>query len=340
MRPLVLVIAILLTNAASAQVEETITVERILIDVRVTDWRDHPVTDLTAGDFRVRIGGKEAAVESVRWVDDVGAEPAPPLPDAGPVARFTPTAPIGRLFVLFIQTDFAREKLRVHGQMKFLGPAEAMIRELEPADRVAVFSFDSHLKFRSDLTTDRDATVEALQRALYIDHPGPPPMVPSPALARHLDREEMKRAASSESGLRIVGRALRAIPGPKSLLLLGWGLGELSGGAVRMTPEWELARRELEAARVTLFSLDTSAADYHSLEVGLASAAHATGGFYAKTHLFPRSAIDRLQRTLVGHYEIELRRPKDLAPGTHELSVRVNRRRVDVLAPQSWMDRP
>jgi VWFA-related protein len=336
MRRLRFAVATLLTITAQAQVRETITVERILVDVRVTDWNGDPVTDLTAEDFRVRIGGKQAVVESVRWIDDVGGGGADQV--ATDDTDFT--TPTGRLFVVFIQTDFARDRLRMHGQMKFLAPAETLIRELEHDDRVAVFSFDSHLKFRSDLTTDREQTIAAIRRSLYIDHPPPPPAVPSPSLADQLDRQEMKRAASSEAGLRIVGKALRSIAGPKTLLLLGWGLGELSGGVVRMTPQWELARRELEAARATLFALDTTAADYHSLEVGLASAAHTTGGFYAKTHLFPQTAIERLQRALTGHYELELRRPDGLALGTHEMIVRVDRRRLDVLAPQTWMDRP
>jgi hypothetical protein len=36
----------------------------VLVDVRVLDAHGHPVPDLVAGDFNVRIGGKTVAVES------------------------------------------------------------------------------------------------------------------------------------------------------------------------------------------------------------------------------------------------------------------------------------
>ena len=149
----------------------------------------------------------------------------------------------------------------------------------------------------------------------------------------------MKRAADSETALLLLGNALRPIPGPNSMLLMGWGLGERTREGVRMKSRYRLARNALEAARVTVFALDTTYADYHSLEIGLRRAAADTGGFYAKTHDFLEQAITRLRRTLAGHYELELRRPDRLRPGTHNLDMRVNRRGEQMLAPSTWMDR-
>jgi len=340
MRPLAALFALLLLAFPSAaqKFEETITVERILFDIRVTESRGEPITALTADDFKVRIGGKDAKVESVVWVSDKKTTPRAETPPDNSTTRQPDNSP-GRLFVVFIQTDYSRHPTRVVGQMKFLQHAEKMMESLAPDDRVAVFSFDSHLKFRLDFTGDKEAVVGAIEDALFIDHPGPPP-AGDPSLAPRLDRAAMKRAATSEAGLRIVGAALRGLPGPKSLVLMGWGLGEMTRAGVRMRPEWRLARRELEAARTSVFSLDTTYADYHTLEAGLMLAAESTGGFYAKTHIFPSIAIERLQKTLSGHYEIELRRPEGLRPGTHELMVRVERRGAYVLAPSSWMDRP
>jgi hypothetical protein len=123
------------------------------------------------------------------------------------------------------------------------------------------------------------------------------------------------------------------------MLLIGWGLGERVGRAVVMKPKWPIARRALEASRVSIFALDTTYADYHDLEIGLGVAAKQTGGFYAKTHEFPQLAIDRLQRTLSGHYELELRRPNELKPGVHPVEVRVKARGATVLAPSTWTDR-
>ena len=326
----------------SAQLRETMTVARILLDVRVTDIDGEAMIGLEAQDFDVRIDGQKAEVLSATWIDDTvaySAEP-PDNPTTGqPDNRLTTLPPSGRLFIFFIQTDFSRETERVRGQMHFLLYAEKTLEMLEPEDRVAVFSFDSHLKFRLDFTSDKETILAAMKESLFVNIPGPPPVVHAPALASRLDREEMKRADDSETALLLIGNALRLIPGPKSLLLMGWGLGELTPSGVRMKPRYKFARNALEAARVTIFALDTTNADYHSLEVGLGKAAEDTGGFYAKTHLFADQAITRLRRTLAGHYELELRRPDSLKTGTHRVEVRVKIRGAHVLAPATWMDR-
>jgi VWFA-related protein len=327
-------LALLLSATLAAQVGETITVERVLVDVRVTNDAGEPVVDLAPGDFNVRIAGKRAVVESAEWVPDVGRASARPEL-AAPESRAEARPTSGRTIVLFVQTDFARHPTRTHGQLNFLRYADDMIRAFAPEDRIAVFSFDSHLKFRLDLTTDKEAAVEALIDTISIDHPPPPPAVPEPSLAPHLSRDAMRRAAHSETALLLVAHALRQVPGPKSLLLLGWGLGERSITGVRMKRDWKPARHALDAARVSIFALDTSYADYHDLEIGLQTAAEETGGFYVKTHLFPGIAVERLQRTLSGHYELTLRASESLQRDTHSLDVRVKRRGARVLAPMS-----
>lgn len=68
-----LVAALLVVAHAPAVGQEPFTervgVTRVLIDVRVFDRQEHPVTDLTSADFTVRIGGRTARV-------GVGGEPA------------------------------------------------------------------------------------------------------------------------------------------------------------------------------------------------------------------------------------------------------------------------
>lgn len=327
---------------AAPQLQETITVERVVVDARVTEYAGEPMTDLTAADFDVRIGGKRAVVESAEWIaDTVDSSPltvdrSPAAPDAASGSSQPSTVnrqPAPRLIVLFVQTDFARNTWRITGHMKFLQYADDLLDTFAPGDRIAVFSFDSHLKFRLDFSSDRVAIREALRDTVFIDEPPPPPMVPSPSLAAYLDRDAMRRAAQSETGLMLVANAMRSMSGPKTLLLLGWGLGERTSSGVAMRWQWNGARAALDAARVSLFALDTTDADYHTLEAGLIAAAEQTGGFYAKTHLFPRIAIERLQRTLSGHYELTLRAGEDLSPGAKELTVRVKRRGAIVLAP-------
>lgn len=311
-------------------------VARVIIEARVTDLKGNALRDLRPEDFKVRVGGIEAPVDSVGWTWESQADRARVhAADASPETEpQEDVAPRGRTVVVFVQTDFARNAARTKGQMKFRRHAEMILESLDPEDRVAVFSFDSHLKFRSDLTTDRDATIETFRQTLRIDHPPAPPAVPHPSLSEHLDRAAMKRVTSSEGALRLVANALMKFDGPKILLLLGWGLGERAGRVVQMRREWPALRADLDAARVTIFALDTTDAGYHDLEFGLRNAAKETGGFYAKTNEFADGVVTRFRNTIAGRYELTLR-IGDLQPGTYPVEVRVRRRGAQVLAPTS-----
>jgi hypothetical protein len=328
---------------ASAQTQTQITVERILVDARVTTDRGDPILGLQPSDFRVRIDGKPASVESVEWIPETTAGRDLASLDAPPVEinrSLDQPAPPGRLLVYFFQTDFARNSARVAGQQHIVVQGDQWTEWLEEDDRVAVFSYDSHLKFRLDFTNDREHIRDAMEHALLTDEPPPPRTVPMPSLARRLDAKEMRDATSPDAALIIVANALRSIPGPKSLILFGWGLGRMSGGGVMMDRKYAGARQALESARVSVFSIDFTEADYHSLEAGLGQVSADTGGFYAKTFRFPSIAIDRLQRTLTGHYELEVRKPETHVRGVHTIETEVLKRRANVLARTSYVDRP
>ena len=329
-------------TASAQQYQEKITVERILVDARITDARGNPILGLTLADFHVRVDGKPAKVESVDWIPDTAiardlADVDRPQPEVNTTLDVPP--PRGRLLVFFFQTDFARNTARVAGQMQILQKLDSFLDFLEPEDRVAVLSFDSHLKFRLDFSDDKHRIAAAMNDALLINEPNTPPIVPMPSLRSHLDPNVLKNAKSSEEALLILGNAMRPIPGPKSLVLFGWGLGRLSGGRVWMLPVYAAARQALESARVSVFSLDFTQADYHSLEVGLGKVSGDTGGFYAKTWHFPDIAIDRLQKTLTGHYELEVRKPEIAARGVHAIEVDVDRRGAEVMARTTYVDK-
>jgi VWFA-related protein len=328
-------------TAQEQQYQEKITVERILVDARVTDSKGEPIVGLIPADFRVRIDGRAAKVESVDWIPETAAARAladidQPQPEVNTTLNVP--APRGRLLVFFFQTDFARNAARIGGQMAITQRIDDFLDILEPEDRVAVLSFDSHLKFRLDFSDDKRRIAAAMQDALLINEPNTPPIVPMPSLRSHLDPQAMKDAKNSEEALLILGNAMLPIPGPKSLILFGWGLGRLSGGQIWMLPAYGPARRALEAARVSVFSLDFTQADYHSLEVGLGKVSGDTGGFYAKTFRFPQIAIDRLAKTLEGHYELEVRRPDLKSRGVHSIEVDVDRRGAEILARSTYVD--
>src|SRR5579872_599197 len=253
-------LAALLFAAQAQPFQEKIVVERILVDARVTDLKGNPVLGLTPADFEVRIDGKAASVASVDWIPETAAARALADIDQPKQVEVNTSmdvpAPQGRLFIFFFQTDFARNVSRVAGQMEILQRIDDFLDFLEPEDRVAVLSFDSHLKFRLDFSDDKHQIAAAMLDALLINEPNPPPIVPMPSLRRLLDPAAMKKAATSEEALLLVGNALQPIPGPKSLILFGWGLGQLMGGEVWMGRAYVPARTALEAARVSVFSLD------------------------------------------------------------------------------------
>src|SRR5437762_3014392 len=123
------------------QYQEKITVERILVDARVTDSRGNPITGLTPADFRVLIDDKPAKVESVDWIPETAAarelaDIDRPQPEVN--TSLDEPAPRGRLFIFFFQTDFARNATRITGQMQILQKLDAFLDFLEPEDRVAV----------------------------------------------------------------------------------------------------------------------------------------------------------------------------------------------------------
>lgn len=325
----------------SPRIQEAITVERIIVDARVTLANGEPILGLTPKDFTVRVDGVPAKVESADWMPETAL--ARELADIDrPEVTVNRTldvpAPQGRLLIFFFQTDFARNQLRVAGQMKIMSYADQIIDSLEPDDRVAVFSFDTHLKFRLDFSNEKEKVRQAMRGSLKTDDPPPPPLVPMPSLSKRLDLEAMKSAASSERALFLVGNALRPIPGPKSLVLFGWGLGKLAGGQIVMGVDYALAKRSLESSRVSVFSIDITQADWHSLQVGLGKVAADTGGFYESSYLFPGLAVDRLERTLQGHYELEVRKPELKKLGVHAIDVQVPKRDAVVLARTTYVD--
>ena len=192
--------------------------------------------------------------------------------------------------MFFFQTDFGRATARVKGQMRMIAHANDFLETLLPTDRVAVVQFDSHLKVRQDFTDDREKLRDAITNSLLVSRVGVPERVPLPSLMSGLRIEDARRAASPEKALFLLGNALLPIPGPKSMVMFGWGLGRFGSGGVTMTRDYSLARRALEQSRTAVFSMDICDCDYHSLEVGQQKVSADTGGFYAKTHLFPTLA--------------------------------------------------
>jgi hypothetical protein len=322
-------------TAQQPRVGEEITVERLVVDAHITRPDGEPIPYLTTDDLEVRIDGQPAEIEGVDWFPEEGS-----FVDPKTGARVTTLSDSrrGRLLVLFFQTDFSR--VRAFGQMRMIEHAKQFIDTLTPDDLVAVLQHDSKLKLLEDFTNDRERLREVIDASIRIEDVFWRDDGRWPSIARHLTVEKATRAATPERALRYIGESLQPLDGVKSIVMFGWGLGVYGSGGVQFR-EFGPTQLALETARASVFTLDVSIADWHTLEVGLQKMAEDTGGFYERTHVFPSMAMDKLRRTLSGRYEIVLLKPEKLKDrATHAVEIKVKGMGdVRVLTRGTWVER-
>ena len=318
---------------------EEARVERVIVDAYVTDRDGDPIPDLTATDFRVRVDGKPVPLESAEWVPaDLPEIPIEATLSAAPAGQPISLAPPGRLIIFFFQTGFIPSRLS--GLVRMSLQARRFLDTLLPTDRVAVISYDSHLKLRQDFTADHQKIEDALYDSIRT---GDQVLIGDdafPSISQHFDYEAARDAATPERGLFVLARALAPIPGGKTMLFFGWGLGTVggvSGPNLTERRDFGNALRALAAARTNIFTLDVTDADYHTLEAHLQTMSELTGGTYQKTHIFPGLAMDRVRRAISGRYVLVFVKPQ--APhGQHAIEVKLAGRKGEVNARQYFDD--
>ncbi|HEV8582851.1 MAG TPA: hypothetical protein VGX68_27615 [Thermoanaerobaculia bacterium] len=301
--------------------------------IRVVDTWGKPILGLQPEDFRVRVGKKEIPVVALDWISAEEPEAPPPIPATA--SEFVqevieePAPRPERLVVIFVQADL--NPTRISGQLRLRPFTRELLSTLQPTDRVAVVSFDSHLKLWQDFVQDREATHAAIDRAMFYSREpvieGDGPL----SLARHFDFDAARKAASPERALELMALALAPLPGEKTVIYLGWGLGRFGANGVSMTPDYKPAVKALSAAHAAVFVLDVTSADFHSLEVGLEDVADATGGVYLKTFRHPGLATKTLAKTISGYYVLTLDRGA-LADQEGRLRIDLRRKQGTVLA--------
>jgi VWFA-related protein len=312
---------------------EEARVERVVVDAYITGSDGLPMPDLKLANFRLFVDGAPAPLESVEWIPAEAPEAG--TPPEGVTATegsevSTPPAPPGRLLILFFQTSFVPSRLT--GFLRMAWQAHRFVAKLLPTDRVAVVSFDSHLKLRQDFTADHAKLDLAIDQSIRTGPPPPPDPEADPVLARYFDFYGASKAVTPERALLLIARAAQPIPGAKSMLFFGWGFGTIGGlgGPIAIEQrDWFAAMRRIAAARINIFSLDVSDADYHSLETSLRVASDLTGGLYEKTHIFPSLAMERVRRAIAGRYQLVFRRPEGRS-GFHSVSVELVGRKGEI----------
>lgn len=313
-----------------------IDVSRVLTEVRAVDSRGDFVPGLAPEDFEVFLDGDRAEVASVLWVQSGAQAGAPDSPPAAASdAAATPKVPAqGRTIVIVFQVDFGLHVSRSVGIVRMAPRAAAFVRSLAPDDRVALLTYGSHLELVADFTRDHEALASMLTTSGILGKSSEPPVSSPPLLADHLDPEAGLSAYQMIDGLELLGRALQNIPGTKSLVCFGFGLGrDSTGPGIAKGEAYEQAMMTLSAARTSVFSLDITDADAHTLGFGLFKLSQDTGGFYIQTHVFPDIAIQRLARVISSYYELEIIPPPNLAEN-FKIKIKVNRPGITVYARQ------
>ena len=349
MRRSLAILLLFSASAAAAQeppdrrgaVREQALVERVVVDAHVTGPDGNPIPSLGVSDFRVRVDGKPVLLESVDWLPAGAQEVDATALDAAAADSDNSGAPDiapGRLIVMFFQTDYTMSRLT--GLVRMAMQARRFLNTLLPTDRVAVASYDSHLKLRQDFTADRGKLVHAIDASLRMSSPPDPDPDSHPALARYLDPAAARRVATPERALALLAGALEPIPGGKSMLFFGWGLGTVGGMGGPNRDEqkaWAAALHGMASARVNIFSLDVTDADYHTLQVYLERISELTGGRYEKTNIFPNLAMDRVRRAISGRYVLVFVKPPGWR-GQHSIEVDLVGHRGRVYARQYFED--
>ena len=331
-RALALVAALAAGQPPAPPVTERVEVVRVLIDARVLDRGDRPITGLTPADFRVRIGGRPARVESAEWIGSTSLDALTSASPAG--AQPADAGSEGRLIVFLVQKSLQHG--RVGGLMQTLFESGPFLQTFTPHDRLAVLSFDSHLNVWLDFTADHDRVRQVLRHEILTGRA--PSVVASgaPTLLPTLPSSRTRTMSSVEQALGGLADALYPLPGAKIVVVIGYGFGRASFSrdmsvATVAIDDYERIRQALQAARATVFCLDITEADYHTLEVGLQTVADDTGGFFERMFHFPARSFARLSAALSGHYVLFVERPA-LGPGTHDIDVALTRRKGRVLA--------
>jgi VWFA-related protein len=218
--------------------------------------------------------------------------------------------------------------------------ARRFLETLLPSDRVAVVSYDSHLKLRQDFTNDRAKLEVAIHDAIRTGTSDEPIRIESPSVAKNFDFAAARHAYTPEAGLFVLARALARIPGGKTMLYFGWGLGTIGGiGGPNFAErrDFRNALKSLADARVSIFTLDVTDADYHSLEASLQNVSDLTGGIYQKTHIFANLAMDRVRRAISGRYVLVFKAPEG-PRGQHTIQVNLASHKGEVNVRQYYDD--
>lgn len=152
-----------------------VSTNEVLVDVRVTDHKGDPVTNLKESDFKVYEDGALQKInsfdlENIQKLAQATVENGKPaeinlgtLPKTTPQETYRRMVQNHRLIVLF----FDLSSMQIPDLLRALQSAQNYLKtEMTPADLVAVVTYSSNLRVLQDFTNDRDAlskTIRSIQ---------------------------------------------------------------------------------------------------------------------------------------------------------------------------------
>ena len=281
---------------------------------RILDPWAQPIRDLRPEDLEATIGEETVPVAAVDWygtyetpavndplsrrgaLEGVGeeemlAEPA----DAFDVGTET------RHLVIFVQIGehdhVGLDRRLVWGHLKALPGLERLLHNLGPEDRVALVSHGSHMELWHDFTDDHQAIQNLLFDTIGYGEPESVPRAEEgPSLARAFEFYGIRDIANTAEAVRVLAEALAEIPGIKDVVYIGWSLA----GAQDDLQAALRTLREHQSVVSVIVSKQSNNWRGGNLE---AMAVH-TGGTIEGTLQFPGRAVDRISRSLAGHYVV------------------------------------
>ena len=359
-------------------------VEVVVIDVSVGDRSGKPVARLEPNDFTVIVDGAARRVMTAQFVNHHAT--ATPLPDAPGAADEPPPPSLpfrGRDVAIIIDED----SLELGDGMFAKRAATAFLDRLGPADRIGV-NVIPRLRSNFTITADREVARRAianwvpggsqdLQSAYLIglyeafeierndlntmqtviarecpaDTRGRVDQTCSRQVvveARQVALRAHTRGTLTLQALQTLGRGLRQISGPKTVVLISGGIP---------TPEsmssYGAIEAEFAAAQITLYTMffekmeqstargrqsPTMAEDDRIETFGLENVASATGGVIVRMIGSPEASFERVATELSASYLLGIEvAPSDRNGRPHQVQVKVSRSNVDVRGRKQYV---
>ena len=309
---------------ADISLNERIRVAEVLLDVLVTDRKGNVIDDLGAEDFVVVHKGEEQEVISASFY---GGPSELASPGGGGTAR------TDRYFILMFHDQRLEAPFLVGPQMDNARWLKRWIEEeLQPNDQVAVFAYQTRLKFYLDFSRDRDEILAAVQAASqgkrdldrWVTRSAPEFDPNSPSLGVNLPtgKELARRSRKLQEGLELLGEVAEGVAGRKNLIMFSLGFGEI-GQLGSYTPDaryYPQMREALNAGNVAVYTIDTMGSRRRAIASGslndsLSLISNDTGGHYYANFTNVMTPMRQVAGENQGYYLLSFRSEYEAGTG-------------------------